>query len=376
MWTWNKRNLPRRNYNEDEDDSDLEEYNSTEDSPGFTSPRRPRQAGSPIARQNNTVHTDNLLADATDRLAENYTMTFEDENGTDEAGALGNGLRSLEKLEWNDKDLPFFFNRVETRMGSAGVKKNFTKFQILSEILPSRVQNQVKGILRKGENDFPNKDAYKVLKKEILRIFGPKLEDAVQRAMTRVLTGLPSELARDLVDDLCKHELNCECCPAMISYLWKKQLPSQVRAGIAHYEFNKTNFEVMIQLADKIFADTNQSAVNAFSVAAVTTNPTVNLNETQPGIPYPVPEVAAIRGASRGRGRGGRGRGRGRGRGAGGAAAATSQTRHTGTKHPDLPAGDWKGCGMHFKFGKGAFFCSDPSICPWKDVYTSKPAKQ
>ena len=83
---------------------------------------------------------------------------FEDENGTDDAGALGNGLRSLEKLEWNESDLAFFFNRVETRMGSAGVKKNFTKFQILSEILPTKVQNQVKGILRKSENDFPNKD--------------------------------------------------------------------------------------------------------------------------------------------------------------------------------------------------------------------------
>ena len=142
-------------------------------------------------------------------------MPFEDDNGEDDAGALGNGLRSLEKLQWDDTDLAFFFNRVETRMGSAGIKKNFTKFQVLSEILPTRVQNQVKGILRKSETDFPQNNAYKVLKTEILRIFGPKLEDAVLRALSRIMSGLPSELARDLVDDIGKHELNCECCPAV-----------------------------------------------------------------------------------------------------------------------------------------------------------------
>ena len=177
---------------------------------------------------------------------------------------------------------------------------------------------------------------------------------------------------------MCKHELTCECCRTIISFLWKKQLPSQVRTGIAHYEFNKTNFEAMINLADKIFADTHQgNSVNSFSVAAVATGPSPkpNLNETQPGLPYPVPEVTAVEGSIRGRGHGGR-RGRGSGRGGGGNQSSSSQTRHSGTKHPDLPAGDWKGCGMHFKFGRGAFFCSEPSSCPWKDVYTPKPAKQ
>ena len=135
----NRRNLPPVNYTEN---SDEDEYLSPNASPGFQSPNRPRQAGSPV----NTavrIDFDYVLAEANNRLAEGYIMTFEDENGTDDAGALGNGLRSLEKLEWNENDLPFFFNRVETRMGSAGVKKNFTKFQILSEILPSRIQNQV-----------------------------------------------------------------------------------------------------------------------------------------------------------------------------------------------------------------------------------------
>ena len=50
--------------------------------------------------------------------------------------------------------------------------------------------------------DFPNKDAYKQLKNQILKIFGPRPEKAVERALGRVLTSQPSELARELVDDL------------------------------------------------------------------------------------------------------------------------------------------------------------------------------
>ena len=81
-------------------------------------------------------------------------------------------------------------------------------------------------------------------------------------------------------------------------------------------------------------------------------------------------------GMGRGRGRG-RGEGKGRGRGRGRGAQQPQQSGNKGPKHPDLPQGDGLGfCGMHHKFGRGAFFCSDPSSCPWKDIYTKKPTKQ
>ena len=53
-----------------------------------------------------------------------------------------------------------------------------------------------------------------------------------------------------------------------------------------------------------------------------------------------------------------------------------SGCRQKGTKHPDLPAGDWTGCQMHFKWGRSAFFCSDLGACPWRNVFAPKPAKQ
>ena len=199
----------------------------------------------------------------------------------------------------------------------------------------------------------------------------------MDRALGRVLSGKPSQLARALVRDVCKNELNCACCPDNVLALWRRQLPSHVRAGISSMPGNKDNFNAVVNHADDIFD--SQPAVTVAAVRADT------LNETQPGLQYPVPEVAAI---NRG-GRGGRGRGRGRGRGSrgGGASPASTGTqssttesasgssRFRGPKHPDLPRGDWKGCGLHYRWGRNAHFCAEPATCPWKDIFTPKPPR-
>ena len=142
-------------------------------------------------------------------------------------------------------------------------------------------------------------------------------------------------------------------------------------------KLTKATFNEVLQHADDIFAS-NPAVVQSVSAVSVS-QALVDLDETQPAIPYASAEVAAV---SRGRGgRGGRGfrnnRG-GRGRGGGQQAPqnqASSGPKHKGTKHPDLPQGEWKGCSMHFKWGRGAYFCSEPSSCPWKNVYAEKPAK-
>ena len=226
------------------------------------------------------------------------------------------------------------------------------------------------------EDEFEENNAYKTLKKAILRIFGPRPYDAIDRALSRVLVGKPSQLARALVRDICKKKLqNCTCCPSIVLALWRRQLSSQVRAGIAHCEFNYDTFNAVTQLAD----DIHSTSAPMPTVAAVTAGqrPPVQagLDETQPAIPYPQPEVAATSRGGRGGGRGGRGRG-GRGnRGGGRGASSGGGAGHSGTKHPDLPAGEWTGCSMHFKHGRSAYFCSAPSTCPWKNIYIQKPEK-
>ena len=306
-------------------------------------------------------------------------VNFEDEDGVDLDRAMQDATKTVERVTFEVEDLPFYFQQVEAKMAAAGVKKNYTKFQVLSNILPAKVISEVKPLLRLQATDFPNKDAYKQLKREIMRIFGPKKTAGMERALGRVLVGKPSQLARALVNDLCPvKQLACTCCAAHVHALWKKQLPSQVRAGIAHTTFTKETFNAVVELADDIFDDITPApsvAAARKSVAAV------NLDETQPAIPYAEPEVAATR---RG-GRGGRGRGRGgRGRGGNNAQQASSSSSSStssaappnrGTKHPDLPAGNQQWCSMHFKWGKNSHFCSAPSTCPWKDVYTPRPAK-
>ena len=273
-------------------------------------------------------------------------------------------------------------------MASAGVKKNFTKFQVLSTIIPVDVIEEVKPLLEMMEADFTANDSYKQLKDEILNIFGPRPEDDMDRALSRVLTGKPSQLARALVNDLCKKkQLDCSCCPSKVLALWRRHLPANVKAGISQLKFTKDTWKATIQVADAIFMSNNPPAsapvfsVSAARVTGASAAPSPSLDETQPGIPYPIPEVNA---ASYSRGRGGRGRGnRGRGRGRGGGqassqpsnTAATGGNRHKGPKHPDLPAGPWLGCALHQKWGRAAHFCSEPATCPWKDIFTPKPQK-
>ena len=328
----------------------------------------------------------NVAADCNEVAANNMppaVVSFENENGEDKDNALFEACRNLSNYKWNPEDLLFYFGQIEIKMAASGVKKQFTKFQILSQIIPSEVIEEVKPLLRKTETEFTQNDAYKQLKSEILRIFGSRPEASIERALGRVMTGKPSTLARQLRNDICKQDFNCPCCPATVTALWKRHLGGQINAGIAKYKLDKDSFNEVTELADSIWQSNAAAAsVSAIKIGPGSMAPPNNLDETLPAIPYPVPEVNAVRS---GRGGGNRGRGRGRGgrnRGGqssqshqSGGAAATANPRHKGAKHPDLPAGEWSGCSMHYKHGKGAFFCSEPATCPWKNIFASRPAK-
>ena len=157
-------------------------------------------------------------------------VNFEDENGVDEAGALREAIKNLERLQWEDNDIQFFFNQAEIKMAAVGAKKQYTKLQALSTVLPQKVITEIKKFLRKKEDEFPQNNSYKQVKNEILRIFGPKPEVAIDRALGRTLTGLPSSLARGIAEDVCQDDLDCRCCPAVVMALWKRHLPENVRA--------------------------------------------------------------------------------------------------------------------------------------------------
>ena len=281
-------------------------------------------------------------------------------------------------------------------MKSNGIRKNFTKLEAITTILPAHVINEVKPILRKQESDFTNNDAYLQLKNSVIRIFGPTQASHFQRAMGRVMSGKPSQLARAILDDMCDKELNGCCCHKWVFGLWHQALPTGVKQAVAHHQFSKETMEEVLVLADNVYELTRHSRPNSSSqVAAVSAaEPSTDGAVSNPSWPTDAqiesyaPEVAAIyklmKSGGRGRGSGpprGSGRGGRGGRGARGAANNQSQgqnqnqsqgqgrggqtPRWKGPRHPDLPP--FQACKKHWDWGKSAHWCTEPTSCPWKN---------
>ena len=336
--------------------------------------------------ENEVTIANNLLAQATARMVNYDSATGEDDNG-----ALQKAVTHLQNFEFLDNNLNFYFNQIELKMQTCGVKKNYTKMQVLTSILPFRIQEEVMPILSMQETEFGDEMPYKKLKDEILKIFKPSQDQDFERFMGRVLSGRPSQLCRALINDICTHRLRNCCCHRFIGGQWKRQLPSNVVQAVAHLPFNADNLDTILQLADSVFSSTRSQAIP--SVAAVTYNqPSGAFSLPAPPVldtafhqdfqaETSSPQVAAL--SSRGRSNWGRGRGQSRGgaqrqRGRGGRGGGQSQgqggqehPRHKGPRHPDAPP--VQSCRRHWLFGKGAHFCEEPGSCPWKNFYVPKP---
>ena len=388
------------NYNEDSEDEFHDAETTLERSVlGNNTPHSPNHPS--LLLNPDTQSVEDLL-DQTVRQLE--AMSFEEENGTDGADALSKAIAALAKHTWEPNDPCFWFNQAEIKMQQAGVKKQFTKLQALSTCLPREVMEDIKPFLRKKENDFPNKDAYLQTKNHILDVFGQGVDAAFDRAMARVLTGKPSQLARQLVDDLCDHELDGCCCNKFIGGLWRRQLPSGVKQQISDIPFDKDNFSAICKKADKVYTSTRPSIepkIAAIAPAAPSAPAVYDeaFHESWSGLPQD-PEVAAVgygrgggRGGRGGRGQRGQGRGGGQGRGQGanrgqgnqgrggnnnqgqgrgqrGGGQGQGHSRHKTQRHADLPP--FETCFRHWTYGKSAHFCMEPGTCPWKDFWAPK----
>ena len=78
-------------------------------------------------------------------------VNFEDENADDVAQAMQEACRNLARFAWDANDLKFTFQKMEIKMSAVGVKKQYTKFQILSTVIPKVVEDEVKGLICKQE---------------------------------------------------------------------------------------------------------------------------------------------------------------------------------------------------------------------------------
>ena len=265
---------------------------------------------------------------------------FEDENGVDDE----DWYKKKVEVKWDQKDLLFFFSQLEDAMSFAGIKKQYTKRRILVTNLPKKQVDDLKGLLRLNEanaGDTP----YKTAKNRLMEIYGPKEEDAYGKATNLVLTDLPSQLAKQIADQMCSCQppLPAECCAVKaVAGIWRLQLPQVVKTAIAGKSLAGEEFENTLRLADDVYRSIQSPSVATTEAGA---------------------EVGAVRGnQTRGRGIGGRGRG-GRGGIGRGASTPDRQSDQDKKEEEKPPAGC---CKQHKRYGKKAFYCMLPLKCPWK----------
>ena len=348
-------------------------------------------------RASNNIPAENLLipdqdtapAEGANQEEMAPTVNYDASHADDEAaGAMEKAVNMLRNFPWTEDDLNFYFAQVEVKMKSAGVKSNFTKLQVLSTILPTKAINSIKNLLKKQEADFTAKDAYLQAKTKLLRVFGPCESADFERAMARVMTDKPSQLAEELISDLCDKELRNCCCIKTVGGLWRRAMPTSVRQAIAHYDFTRANLPNIMQVADDVFLSTKTPLLAIAAVSAPTTTPNSDLStpevlnqafnmpstqdEATAQIASLAAQVAAISkkfAGGRGQGRGGRG-GRGRGGGSGQPHYSAANPRWKTPRHADLPP--FSSCKRHWQFGKSSFVCLEPTSCPWRNHIQQK----
>ena len=135
------------------------------------------------------------------------------------------------KLEYNQKEIEFWFNQLEAVMKFRGVKHQWT---VLITLLPANACSEVKHLLKVREETAGN-DCYKKVKNELIRMFGMQEEDKYEFTSGLILTTTPSQLCRRIIDIVCPDHPTLEgCCSApIIQGMWKAQLPKAVKNALA-----------------------------------------------------------------------------------------------------------------------------------------------
>ena len=302
-------------------------------------------------------------------------VNFDAEN-KDDGEKAAESARHI-KVEFDPHNIRFWFSELEGEMTMAGVGKQWLKKTILQRNLPAKVKEDVMSYLSLPQ-DQADDTIYLTIKNELLRIYAPKPQDNYLKALSRTMTGLPSQLGKQIINDICRKSTKLEgcCCAQAALAIWSNALPVNIRAHISNMDFTKETYKGIFEAADSIYLSTKQVNVAAMAAAA-------NPDETLPAFdPQNQPQVAAVasRGGKKNKGRGGqrggssnRGSGSGRGGGGGNSSNRGGGARARGPKHSSIPDSQAdKMCDRHYVHGEDAWYCVKPLSCPWKDKVTPR----
>ena len=123
---------------------------------------------------------------------------FDVENGTDGEKAIAQ-LNTVQ-CPFDRGDIEYWFSELEMQLSLIEVKSQWLKRLALQRFLPVEIRHEVKDLLILGKTEAGT-DIYKKLKTELVDLFGSKPEDAYMRAKNRVMTGLPSQLGKAVLND-------------------------------------------------------------------------------------------------------------------------------------------------------------------------------
>ena len=307
-------------------------------------------------------------------------VDFDIEDADD--GEKAQDLARSIKLEFEPNNIRFWFSQLEAEMLMATVKSQWLKKTILQRNLPNKQKEDVMDYLTLQKTEAGD-DIYHRIKQELTRLYAPKPQDSYKKALARTMTGLPSQLGAQIVNDICKkpNKLQGCCCAAAALAIWDMKLPVQIRAHISNMDFSPATYKSVFEAADQVYLSSSQ-----VTVAAVTT--TSQLDETLPAFSTQnqPSQVAAVQRGNRGN-RGGRNRptpassgtgGGGRNRNQSnqnqpnqgqGQAGARGQSR--GPRHSSNPPDSC--CSRHYRHGADAWYCLAPLTCPWVNKCSSRP---
>ena len=266
-------------------------------------------------------------------------------------------LRSVQ-CPFNKEDIEFWFSQLEDQLTLIGVKKQWTKKIALVRFLPPEIQNQVKSLLKLGQT-AAGTDIYFRIKKQLLKLYGPKAEDAYLVAKNLVLTDKPSQLGQKLVETICPAEVKLQgChCDRIVWGLFREKIPIVIRNHLADMAFNKNTYEAIFDKADQVW-DSNRGSepLPNRQVAAVVASQTVQ------------GEVAAVQknGQTKNKNKNQQQKGQGQS-GQGGQGSQSNKNEQKPPKKPVI--NEDKLCRIHAKWKENATFCAAPWGCRMKNVY-------
>ena len=174
------------------------------------------------------------------------------------------------------------------------------------------------------------------------------------------MIGLPSQLGYQLVNDVCKKPaaklVGC-CCAGHVQALWSMQLPVNVRGHISDMEFSAATYKDIFQSADRVYLSAKSVSVAVIAKPQVSA---VSLDETVAAFePQNQPQVAAVA-AKPNKPNKGKGKGNKNNKG----------QKPPRKRHESMPPEAC--CDRHYSHGAGAWYCLQPTTCPWVSKVTPR----